>query len=168
MDNIIEKLPEGGDTFLVKNSQDKAIDLSGGQNQRLLLARALLKNAKITILDEPTAALDPLAESRIYEEYSNMTKDKTSIFISHRLASTGFCDRIILLEYGKIIEDGSHEELMNMRGRYYEMYEVQSKYYQDDLNSDLSEESASFGDVLTVESSRKTSGENSQKDENRG
>ena len=168
MDNIIEKLPEGGDTFLVKNSQDKAIDLSGGQNQRLLLARALLKNAKINILDEPTAALDPLAESRIYEEYSNMTKDKTSIFISHRLASTGFCDRIILLEYGKIIEDGSHEELMNMHGRYYEMYEVQSKYYQDDLNSDSSEESASCGDVLKAESSRNTPGENSKKDENRG
>ena len=88
--------------------------------------------------------------------------------VSMRNTAIGFCDRIILLEYGKIIEDGSHEELMNMRGRYYEMYEVQSKYYQDDLNSDLSEESASFGDVLTVESSRKTSGENSQKDENRG
>lgn len=168
MDNIIEKLPEGGDTFLVKNSQDKAIDLSGGQNQRLLLARALLKNAKITILDEPTAALDPLAESRIYEEYSNMTKDKTSIFISHRLASTGFCDRIILLEYGKIIEDGSHEELMNMRGRYYEMYEVQSKYYQDDLNSDSSEEVASFGGVTEVETDGKTSGEKSEKNEGRG
>ena len=168
MDNIIEKFPEGGDTFLVKNSQDKAVDLSGGQNQRLLLARALLKNAKINILDEPTAALDPLAESRIYEEYSNMTKNKTSIFISHRLASTRFCDRIILLEYGKIIEDGSHEELMNMRGRYYEMYEVQSKYYQDDLNLDLSEESVSCGDVLKAESSRKTPGENSKKDENRG
>ena len=168
MDNIIEKFSEGGDTFLVKNSQDKAVDLSGGQNQRLLLARALLKNAKINILDEPTAALDPLAESRIYEEYSNMTKDKTSIFISHRLASTRFCDRIILLEYGKIIEDGNHEELMNMRGRYHEMYEVQSKYYQDDLNSDLSEEVASCVDVLKAESSRKTPGENSKKDENRG
>ena len=168
MDNIIEKFPEGGDTFLVKNSQDKAVDLSGGQNQRLLLARALLKNAKINILDEPTAALDPLAESRIYEEYSNMTKNKTSIFISHRLASTRFCDRIILLEYGKIIEDGNHEELMNMRGRYHEMYEVQSKYYQDDLNLDSSEETASCGDVLKAESRGKTPGENSKKDENRG
>lgn len=168
MDNIIEKFPEGGDTFLVKNSQDKAVDLSGGQNQRLLLAHALLKNAKINILDEPTAALDPLVESHIYEEYSNMTKDKTSIFISHRLASTRFCDRIILLEYGKIIEDGNHEELMNMRGRYHEMYEVQSKYYQDDLNLDLSEETASCGDALKAESSRKTPGENSKKDENRG
>lgn len=142
MDRIIEKLPEGGNTFLVKNSQDRAIDLSGGQNQRLLLARALLKNAKITILDEPTAALDPLAESRIYEEYSDMTKDKTSIFISHRLASTRFCDRIILLEYGKIIEDGSHEELMNIKGRYHEMYEVQSKYYQDASNAAVFEQSA--------------------------
>ncbi|MDO4754263.1 MAG: ATP-binding cassette domain-containing protein [Bacillota bacterium] len=131
MDRIIESLPNGRDTYLVKNSQDKAIDLSGGQNQRLLLARALLKNAKINILDEPTAALDPLAESQIYEEYSRMTADKTSIFISHRLASTRFCDRIVLLEYGKIIEEGTHEELMNARGRYCEMYEVQSKYYQD-------------------------------------
>lgn len=143
MDRIIERLPEGGNTFLVKNSQDKAIDLSGGQNQRLLLARALLKNAKINILDEPTAALDPLAESRIYEEYSKMTKEKTSIFISHRLASTRFCDRIILLEYGKIVEDGTHEELMNARGRYYEMYEVQSKYYQDEQSAEFFEKNGS-------------------------
>lgn len=128
--SIMEHLPEGGETYLVKNSQDKAIDLSGGQNQRLLLARALLKNAKINILDEPTAALDPLAESQIYEEYGNMTKNKTSIFISHRLASTRFCDRIVLMEYGKIIEEGTHEELMATRGIYYEMYDVQSRYYQ--------------------------------------
>lgn len=142
MDRIIEKLPEGRNTFLVKNSQDRAMDLSGGQNQRLLLARALLKNAKINILDEPTAALDPLAESQIYEEYSRMTEDKTSIFISHRLASTRFCDRIILLEYGKIIEDGTHEELMNARGRYYEMYEVQSKYYREEFESSESSEAS--------------------------
>lgn len=131
MDAIIAELPDGGETYLVKNSQDKAIDLSGGQNQRLLFARALYKDAKISILDEPTAALDPIAESRIYEEYDGVSKDKTSIFISHRLASTRFCDRVILIEHGKIIESGTHGELMALGGEYRKMYEVQSRYYQE-------------------------------------
>ena len=116
---------------MVQESDEEAIDLSGGMNQRLLLARALYKDAKINILDEPTAALDPLAESRIYEEYARMSLNKTSVFISHRLASTRFCDRIILLENGKIEEEGSHEALMALQGKYYQMYRVQSKYYQE-------------------------------------
>ncbi|MEL3913364.1 ABC transporter ATP-binding protein [Treponema pedis] len=128
----VKSLPHGKETFLIKTSRDEAIDLSGGQNQRMLLARALYKNAKINILDEPTAALDPIAESRIYEEYDSMSKDKTSIFISHRLASTRFCNRIIFLEYGKIIEEGSHDELMSRSSKYREMYEIQSKYYQEE------------------------------------
>ncbi|QOW60213.1 ABC transporter ATP-binding protein [Treponema pedis] len=128
----VKSLPDGKETFLIKTSRDEAIDLSGGQNQRMLLARALYKNAKINILDEPTAALDPIAESRIYEEYDSMSKDKTSIFISHRLASTRFCNRIIFLEYGKIIEEGSHDELMSRSSKYREMYEIQSKYYQEE------------------------------------
>ena len=131
MSAFVSSLAEKGDTFLVKTSREKSIDLSGGQNQRLLLARALYKNGKINILDEPTAALDPIAESKIYEEYNEMSKNKTSIFISHRLASTKFCNRIILLEYGKIIEEGTQYELMENAGGYREMFEVQSQYYRN-------------------------------------
>lgn len=131
LSGIVNSLEEKGDTFLIKTSREKAIDLSGGQSQRMLLARALYKSGKINILDEPTAALDPIAENRIYEEYNSMSKNKTSIFISHRLASTRFCDRIILLEYGKVIEEGTHEELMKKNSRYKEMFEIQSRYYKD-------------------------------------
>ncbi|MDT8715106.1 ABC transporter ATP-binding protein [Clostridium sp. 19966] len=128
---FVDSLPEKGYTLLMKTSREKAIDLSGGQSQRILLARALYKDAKINILDEPTAALDPVAESKIYEEYNSMSKNKTSIFISHRLASTRFCDRIILLEYGQIIEEGTHWELIEKNGRYQEMFEIQSRYYKE-------------------------------------
>lgn len=131
LNEMVSKLPRGLETVLVKESNDEAIDLSGGQNQRMLLARALYKNAKINILDEPTAALDPVAESKIYEEYDKMSKEKTSIFISHRLASTKFCGRIILLEHGKIIEEGTHNELMKQNKTYKRMYDIQSKYYKE-------------------------------------
>ncbi|UTC67073.1 MULTISPECIES: ABC transporter ATP-binding protein [unclassified Treponema] len=131
LQKIIDTLNEKENTYLVKGVWPNAVDLSGGQEQRLMLARALYKNGSISILDEPTAALDPIAESQIYSEYNNMTKNKTSIFISHRLASTRFCDRIILIENGKIIEGGSHSELMKQNGEYKKMFELQSSYYQD-------------------------------------
>ena len=139
LNEMVSSLPNGSQTILVKESNDGAIDLSGGQNQRMLLARALYKNAKINILDEPTAALDPIAESKIYEEYDAMSKEKTSIFISHRLASTKFCDRIILLEHGKIIEEGTHNELMNQNKAYRNMYDVQSKYYKENKGDENEE-----------------------------
>ncbi len=139
LNEMVSNLPNGSQTILVKESNDEAIDLSGGQNQRMLLARALYKNAKINILDEPTAALDPIAESKIYEEYDAMSKEKTSIFISHRLASTKFCDRIILLEHGKIIEEGTHNELMNQNKTYRKMYDVQSKYYKENKGDENEE-----------------------------
>lgn len=130
--DFVKSLDEKEQTKLVRDSADSAIDLSGGLNQRMLLARALYKNAPINILDEPTAALDPLAESRMYEEYDAMSREKTTIFISHRLASTRFCDRIIFLEDGKILEEGSHEALMEKKGAYFTMYEAQSAYYQEE------------------------------------
>ena len=139
LNEMVSNLPNGSQTILVKESNDEAIDLSGGQNQRMLLARALYKNAKINILDEPTAALDPIAESKIYEEYDAMSKEKTSIFISHRLASTKFCDRIILLEHGKIIEEGTHNELINQNKTYRKMYDVQSKYYKENKGDENEE-----------------------------
>ena len=130
--NFVNSLPEKENTYLVRTSRENAIDLSGGQGQRLLLARALYKNGPISILDEPTAALDPIAESEIYEEYNDMTENKTAIFISHRLASTKFCNRILFLENGEIVEEGTHEELMAKNEKYSEMFEIQSHYYRED------------------------------------
>lgn len=132
--NLEEKvcsLPEGLDTHLVKRIAEHGTELSGGELQRLLLARALYKNAPVLILDEPTAALDPIAENEIYQAYNKLTEGKTSVFISHRLASTRFCDRILVMENGEIVEIGTHDELMGQKGKYAEMFEVQSRYYTD-------------------------------------
>lgn len=134
--DCVNALPDREETKLVRDSSETAIDLSGGMNQRMLLARALYKNAPINILDEPTAALDPLAENRMYEEYNRMSRDKTSVFISHRLASTRFCDRIIFLENGMILEEGTHQTLMAQKGAYFAMYEAQSAYYQEETKDE--------------------------------
>jgi ATP-binding cassette subfamily B protein len=99
--------------------------------QRLMLARALYKDGAVLVLDEPTAALDPIAESDLYQRYSSLSAGKTSLFISHRLASTRFCDRILLLEGAHIAESGTHEELLAQNGRYAELFEIQSKYYKE-------------------------------------
>lgn len=104
---------------------------SGGQTQRLMLARALYKNGGILLLDEPTAALDPIAENDIYLKYDEMSKGKTSLFISHRLATTRFCDRIIFLENGGIREEGTHEQLLQQGGGYAKLFEIQSRYYKE-------------------------------------
>lgn len=129
----IETLPKGIDTMLTNRVDPSGIELSGGQLQRLMLARALYKNAPVLILDEPTSALDPIAESELYEEYAKFTEDRISVFISHRLSSTRFCDRILFMEHGKIIEEGNHDELMSENGSYASMYEVQAHYYQKEL-----------------------------------
>lgn len=113
------------------NLKKKGVELSGGQNQRLLLARALYQDGAVLVLDEPTAALDPIAESQVYDAYQEFSHGRTSLFISHRLASTGFSDRIVYLEKGKILEMGTHQELMEKDGAYAQMYRVQSSYYQE-------------------------------------
>ncbi len=133
----IDNLRDGLETNLVKTVHEEAVEFSGGEMQRLALARALYKDGKVLILDEPTAALDPIAESKIYERYNEMTKGHTSVFISHRLASTKFCDRIFLFEKGKIIEEGTHKNLMQKGGKYAEMFEVQSHYYKDNVNENF-------------------------------
>lgn len=130
LSNVINKFYLGIDTVLVKGIYDGGVDLSGGEKQKLLLARALYKDAPVFVFDEPTAALDPIAEREFYLKYSDLTTGKTAIYISHRLASTRFCDRIILLKDGKIAEYGSHDELMRLDGLYAKMFNIQSQYYK--------------------------------------
>ncbi len=127
----VENLPNGIDTHLMKGIYDDGVDLSGGEMQKLVLARAIYKNGSILVLDEPTAALDPIAENRLYLQYRSLTQGKTSIYISHRFASTRFCDRVVLLEDGVIKETGTHDELMAVNGTYAYMFGVQSQYYKE-------------------------------------
>lgn len=127
----IAELPQGLNTMLGRTISDNGVELSGGQLQRLMLARALYKDAPILLLDEPTAALDPIAENDIYQKYSTMIGGRTSIYISHRLASTRFCDRILFLADGRIAEEGTHEALMALGGSYCDLFNVQSKYYRE-------------------------------------
>lgn len=126
----VESLPQQANTVVLKSVVDGAVDLSGGEKQKLALARALYQNGKIMILDEPTAALDPIAENEMYQKYFELTQASTSVFISHRLSSTRFCDRILFLENGEIAEEGSHNQLMSLGGKYAQLYEVQSQYYK--------------------------------------
>ena len=128
----VESLTQGYETHIGRLVYEDGVELSGGETQRLMLARALYKGAPMLILDEPTAALDPIAENEIYLKYNEMTKGCTSVYISHRLASTRFCDRIILIADGKISEEGTHDSLMEHGGLYTEMFEVQSKYYREE------------------------------------
>ena len=129
----IDRLPNGVETHIGKVFED-GIHLSGGELQRLMLARALYKNAPIIILDEPTSALDPIAENEIYNKYSELTDGRLSVYISHRLASTRFCDRIILIAEGNIAEEGTHDELIARNGHYANLFEIQSRYYREGGN----------------------------------
>ncbi|MCM1330475.1 MAG: ABC transporter ATP-binding protein/permease [Ruminococcus sp.] len=128
----IQSLPQKEHTHLVRGTYEDAIDLSGGETQKLALAKALYKNSQMLILDEPTAALDPIAEQEMYLNYTKFAEGKSSLFISHRLASTRFCDRIILLADGGVAECGTHSELMELGGKYAELFELQSSYYNDE------------------------------------
>lgn len=127
----VMSLPKGVATAIGRQVFEDGVELSGGQTQRLMLARALYKDGPILVLDEPTAALDPIAEEDIYQKYSGMTGGKTSLFISHRLASTRFCDRILFLEHGRIAEEGTHSELLTRGGGYAKLFDVQSQYYRE-------------------------------------
>lgn len=131
----INSLRNGIDSRLMKGVFDDSIEMSGGEKQKLMLARALYKNAPMIVLDEPTAALDPIAENELYLKYNDLTANKTSVYISHRLASTRFCDRIVYLENGEIVECGTHDELMKLGGKYSHMFELQSYYYKEDGNN---------------------------------
>ncbi len=127
----IKEFSQGLETHVGKDVYLDGVLFSGGQTQRLMLARALYKDGPVLLLDEPTAALDPIAENDIYMKYNAMTEGKTAMFISHRLASTRFCDRIIFVASGGILEEGTHEGLLAKNGAYAELFEIQSRYYQE-------------------------------------
>lgn len=140
-------LPKQGGTRLVKEVNPDALDFSGGERQKMLFARALYKDAPLLILDEPTAALDPIAENELYRNFGEAAKGRTTVYISHRLSSTRFCDRIVLLEHGRIVEEGTHASLMESDTRYARLYELQSQYYRDEKTRE--KRAADMGDLVT-------------------
>jgi ABC-type multidrug transport system fused ATPase/permease subunit len=127
----VQTLPHKESTLLLKSIHDEATDFSGGEKQKLALARSLYKGGNIIVLDEPTAALDPIAENEMYQKFNRLTSGATSVFISHRLSSTRFCDRILFLENGEMTEEGTHESLMQLGGKYQNMFDLQSHYYKE-------------------------------------
>jgi len=133
LEEKVKSLSNGKYTSAEKYLDSEGTELSGGERQKLILARALYKDAPILILDEPSSALDPIAEAELYEKYHDMTLNKTSIYISHRLSSTKFCDEVLLLDNGLIVERGTHEELMKIDKQYAHMFKVQSQYYRDEV-----------------------------------
>lgn len=133
----IDKYDKGIDTLLLKIFDQKGIDLSGGERQRLAMARALYQERSVLVLDEPTAALDALAEDKMYQEFNSMVQGKTALFISHRLSSTRFCDKIVLFEDGQVVEEGNHDELMKLNGKYADMFEIQAQYYVENGNGNV-------------------------------
>ena len=136
LDFLVDKYDNEDEQILLRTLDDNGIDLSGGQKQRLFLARAINKSSShILILDEPTAQLDAIAEKELYELYNSITEDKSSIFISHRLASTKFCDKVIYLKDGEITEEGTHDELMSKNGEYKELFDIQAKNYKEEANA---------------------------------
>ena len=135
LEDKIASLEMGLETPLVRHITENGTEFSGGEVQKLLLARAIYKESPVLILDEPTAAMDPIAEQNVYLQYNELSKNKTAFFISHRLSSTRFCDRIILIDGGKIREAGTHDELMDKGGLYHDMYMIQSRYYQEGVSA---------------------------------
>lgn len=135
-------LPDGMKSRYGRSFWDDGVEFSGGEIQKLLLARALYRNSPVIVLDEPTAALDPVSENRLYEIYNEIMKGKTTVFISHRLASTRFCDRIVLIDHGQIAEEGTHEELLAKKGKYYELFETQARYYREDPDGEVTGDEA--------------------------
>ena len=131
---MVEKLAsleKGADTELLKVIYDDGVDLSGGEKQKLALARALYKDAPVIVLDEPTAALDALAEYNLYKSFDEIIGDKSAVYISHRLSSTRFCDSIAMFKAGEMVEYGTHDELLAKKGAYAEMFEIQAQYYKE-------------------------------------
>jgi len=131
----VRSFEKGINQMMLKIIDEKGTEFSGGESQKLAIARALYKDGNMVILDEPTAALDALAEAEVYENFNQLVRGKTAVFVSHRLASTKFCDHIALFDKDGLKEYGSHEELMKKRGSYYNMFVIQGKYYNEGGNA---------------------------------
>jgi ABC-type multidrug transport system fused ATPase/permease subunit len=131
-DEYISNLPNGYDTPLMRIFEKNGIELSGGQWQKLAIARAFYAESDVVILDEPTASLDPLAEQEIFNQFDRLRKSKTTIFVSHRLSSATIADKIVVLEYGRVVECGNHSDLMELNGKYHELFSVQADRYRTD------------------------------------
>ena len=124
-------LPEKEKTFVYKDIDKSGVEISGGEAQKLALARALYKDSPIVILDEPTAALDPIAENEIYSRFNSFVENKTAIYISHRLSSCAFCSRIAVFDMAELAETGTHQQLLEKGGKYSELWNAQAKYYTE-------------------------------------
>ena len=118
------------DTYLYKDLEKKGVEVSGGEAQKIAIARALYKDAPFIILDEPTAALDPIAEAEVYSKFDQIAGDKTAVYISHRLSSCKFCDDIVVFDHGHIVQQGSHQQLVEADGVYAQLWQAQAQYYQ--------------------------------------
>ena len=130
LDEKIRRIPKQLNQYANKNVDVEGTELSGGEEQKLAIARAFYKNAPFYIFDEPTAALDPMAEAEVYAKFNNIVGDRTTMFISHRLSSCRFCERILVFDQGRIVQSGKHEELLqNISGKYYELWNAQAQYY---------------------------------------
>ena len=129
--SFIERMTKQYDTPLMKYFEEDGTELSLGQWQKLSVARAFYSDSDIMILDEPTASLDALAEQQIFHQFASLTRGKTSLFVSHRLSSATSADNIIVIEQGKVVEEGTHKELMSLQGKYYELFSTQAKRYLD-------------------------------------
>ncbi|MCR4624690.1 MAG: ABC transporter ATP-binding protein/permease [Lachnospiraceae bacterium] len=126
-----EKMEDGLETYLYKDVSEKGVNISGGEAQKIALARALYKDAPIIVLDEPTAALDPIAEAQVYSDFNSLVNNKTAVYISHRLSSCQFCDEILVFDKGEIVQRGTHNELVNDKGgKYFELWNAQAQYYK--------------------------------------
>ena len=125
-------MPAGLDTMLYKEFAEDGVDVSGGEAQKIAIARALYKDAPFIVLDEPTAALDPIAEAEIYAKFNDIAGDKTAVYISHRLSSCKFCDEIAVFDHGQVIQKGSHEQLLaDEGGKYAQLWHAQAQYYTE-------------------------------------
>ena len=129
----VKKMPQGIHTFLYQYFVEEGQEISGGEAQKLAIARALYQDAPVVVLDEPTSTLDAQAEYEIYTDFQKLIKNKTAVLVSHRLSSCQFCDRILVMEDGKIVQDGPHRELVkDQNGLYYRLWKAQAQYYTDE------------------------------------
>ena len=136
----VQTFDQGLYTPMRKDVREDAIDLSGGEQQKLMIAKAMYKDSELLILDEPTAALDPVSEYEVYHKFNELAGDKTAVYISHRLASCRFCDNIIVFDSGNIIQNGSHETLVaDKAGKYYELWNAQAQYYTNEKQETISD-----------------------------